>query len=57
MFPASEGYQGYLNIKAYKDVATENRPPGYTAWVTLAIAPAAPEQPAKPPPSRPMFTK
>jgi hypothetical protein len=42
MFPAGEGYQGYLNLKAYKDLATENRPEGYTAWVTFAISPAAP---------------
>jgi hypothetical protein len=40
--PVSEGYQGYLNLKAYKDFAAENRPEGYAAWVTLAISPAAP---------------
>jgi len=44
MFPVSEGYQGYLNLKAYKDFATENRPEGYTAWVTLGISPAAPSE-------------
>jgi hypothetical protein len=44
MFPAGEGYQGYLNLKAYKDLAVENRPEGYTAWVTLAISPAAPSE-------------
>jgi hypothetical protein len=44
MFPVSEGYQGYLNLKAYKDFATENRPEGYTAWVTFAISPAAPSE-------------
>jgi len=44
MFPAGEGYQGYLNLKAYKDLAVENRPQGYTAWVTLAISPAAPSE-------------
>ena len=38
LFPVSEGYQGYLNVKAYKDFAAENRPEGYTAWVTLAIS-------------------
>jgi hypothetical protein len=31
IFPAGEGYQGYLNLKAYKDLAVENRPEGYTA--------------------------
>jgi hypothetical protein len=42
IFPVGEGYQGYLNLKAYKDFAAENRPEGYTAWVTLAVSPAAP---------------
>src|SRR5262245_8743999 len=46
IFPVSEGYQGYLNVKAYKDFAAENRPEGWTAWVTLAISPAAPESTA-----------
>jgi hypothetical protein len=49
IFPVSEGYQGYLNVKAYKDFAAENRPEGWTAWVTLAISPAAPEAPANKP--------
>ena len=44
MFPISEGYQGYVNLKAYKDFATESRPEGYTAWVTFAISPAAPSE-------------
>jgi hypothetical protein len=42
IFPIGEGYQGYLNLKAYKDFAAENRPEGYTAWLTLAVSPAAP---------------
>jgi hypothetical protein len=49
IFPVSEGYQGYLNVKAYKDFAVENRPEGWTAWVTLAISPAAPESTAAKP--------
>ena len=48
LFPVGEGYQGYLNVKAYKDFAAENRPEGYTAWVTLAISPAPPEAPKRP---------
>jgi hypothetical protein len=48
ILPLSRDYQGYLNVKAYKDFAAENRPEGYTAWVTFAISPAAPE-PAAPP--------
>jgi hypothetical protein len=53
LFPMGESYQGYLNVKAYKDFAAENRSEGYTAWVTLAISPAAPEAP----PKRPMIHK
>jgi hypothetical protein len=33
--------QGYLNFKAYKEFAAENRPEGWNAWVTFAITPAA----------------
>src|SRR5262249_61195495 len=40
MFSAGEGYQGYLNLKGYRDFAVENRPEGWTAWVTLAFSPA-----------------
>lgn len=53
LFPVGNEHQGYLNLKAYKDFAAENRPEGYTAWVTLAITPAAPE----PPPNKPMIRK
>jgi hypothetical protein len=38
--------QGYLNFKAYKEFAAENRPEGWNVWATLAISPAA----APPPP-------
>ncbi|NEW97141.1 phenol degradation protein meta [Rhodopseudomonas sp. BR0G17] len=44
-----EGYQGYLNLKAYKDLATENRPSGFSTWATFSIAPEAPEPPASKP--------
>jgi hypothetical protein len=37
---------GTLNLRAYKDVAAENRPEGYTARVTFVISPAAPTQTA-----------
>jgi hypothetical protein len=47
-FPAWEGYIGYLNIRGYWDVATENRPTTQTAIVTLSFQPAAPEKPATP---------
>lgn len=47
-FPAWEGYTGYLNIRGYWDVVTENRPTTQTAMVTLSFVPAAPEKPATP---------
>jgi hypothetical protein len=49
IFPLGKEHQGYLNVKAYKDFAAENRPEGYTAWVTFAVTPAAPEAPVKAP--------
>jgi hypothetical protein len=47
-FPAWEGYTGYLNIRGYWDVFTENRPTSQTVLVTLSFTPAAPEKPATP---------
>ena len=48
LFPVGD-YQGYLNIKGYADVAVENRPQGWSTWVTFAISPKAPESaPEKP---------
>ncbi|WP_082905769.1 transporter [Bradyrhizobium centrolobii] len=43
IFPVAEGYQGYLNLKGYRDLDVENRPQGWTAWVTFAVSPAPPE--------------
>jgi hypothetical protein len=37
--------QGYLNLKAYKEFAAENRPDGWNAWLTLVISPPAPSSP------------
>lgn len=47
-FPAWEGYTGYLNVRGYWDVATENRPTTQTAMVTLSFAPSAKEKPTTP---------
>jgi hypothetical protein len=41
----ADDMQGYLNIKAYKDLAVENRPEGWSGWVTFALTPKAPEPP------------
>jgi hypothetical protein len=48
-FPASQGYTGYLNVRGYWDVATENRPTTQVFMATLTFAPSAPEQPAHTP--------
>ena len=47
IIPLSKDYQGYLNIKGYKEFASENRPDGWNTWLTFAIAPA--ERSAVPP--------
>lgn len=41
-FAAWEGYQGYINIKAYREFEAEHRPEGWNAWLTLAFSPKAP---------------
>lgn len=47
-FPAWDGYSGYLNVRGYWDVATENRPTSQTVMVTLSFTPAAAEKPPTP---------
>ncbi|MBR0798536.1 transporter [Bradyrhizobium jicamae] len=44
LFPVGD-YQGYLNIKGYADLEVQNRPQGWSTWVTFAIQPKAPEPP------------
>jgi hypothetical protein len=41
-------HQGYLNLKGYKEFGAEHRPEGWNVWLTFAISPAPPHQPAKP---------
>jgi hypothetical protein len=53
ILPLSKDYQGYLNVKAYKDFAAQNRPEGYTAWVTFSLSNAASE----PSEAKPMYRK
>jgi hypothetical protein len=43
IFPLSKDYQGFLNIKAYKDVEVENRASTWSTWVTFAVSAAPPE--------------
>ena len=44
--PLNEHYQGYLNLKGYKEFGAEHRPDGWNVWLTFAISPAAPQAPA-----------
>ncbi len=47
-------WQGYFNLKGYKEFGAENRPEGWNVWLTFALSPAA----EPPPPSRaPMYRK
>ena len=55
IIPLSKEYQGYINLKGYKEFAAENRPDGWNVWLTFAISPAAPGEVA--PASRRMVTK
>ncbi len=48
IFPVGE-YQGYLNLKGYKEFAAENRPEGWNARLTFAISP--PRWQKRPPPA------
>jgi len=52
IFPISKEYQGYINLKGYRDLEVENRAQGWTAWLTFAISPAAPEAGSAKPISR-----
>ena len=44
-FPAWQGYTGYLNLRGYADIYTENRPTNTTFMATVSFSPAAPEHP------------
>jgi hypothetical protein len=48
LFPVGD-MQGYVNVKAYKEFAAQNRPEGWNAWLTFAISPAAEQPPASKP--------
>ena len=55
IIPISKEWQGYINVKGYKEFAAEHRPDGWNAWLTIAISPATPGQP--PPSATRMITK
>jgi hypothetical protein len=39
-FPVNADIAGFINVKAYREFAAQNRPDGWNAWVTLAFSPA-----------------
>jgi hypothetical protein len=41
LFPVGD-LHGYLNLKAYYEFDSKNRPEGWNAWLTFAISPAPP---------------
>ena len=45
VFPIDTKYQGYLNLKGYKEFDAEHRAEGWNAWLTFSISPAPPKQP------------
>lgn len=47
-FPVSHEYTGYLNLRGYADVRTQNRPTTATFMATVSFTPAAPEKAATP---------
>jgi hypothetical protein len=56
IFKVSDDYQGYVNLKGYKEFDSAHRPEGWNVWATLVISPAAQEQ--KPPETkRPRIVK
>jgi hypothetical protein len=48
IFPISNQYGGYLNVKGYSEFDAKNRPEGWNVWVTFAISPAPPPPTAPP---------
>jgi hypothetical protein len=54
IFPIGDKLQGYLNLKAYGEFDSANRPDGWNVWLTFNLSSAAATPPTS---SRPMFTK
>jgi hypothetical protein len=45
LFPVGD-MQGYVNVKAYKEFAAQNRPEGWNAWLTFALSPPSAPEPS-----------
>jgi hypothetical protein len=55
IFKVSDDYQGYINLKGYKEFDAAHRPDGWNVWATLVISPA--EQQKPPETKRPRIVK
>jgi hypothetical protein len=44
VFPIDNKYQGYLNLKGYKEFDADHRAEGWNVWLTFSISPAPPKQ-------------
>jgi hypothetical protein len=55
IFKVSDDYQGYLNVKGYKEFDSEHRPDGWNVWATLVFSPAEEKKP--PESKRPRIVK
>jgi hypothetical protein len=45
VFPIDNKYQGYLNLKGYKEFDADHRAEGWNVWLTFSISPSPPKQP------------
>jgi hypothetical protein len=45
IFKISDDYQGYVNLKGYKEFDAAHRPDGWNVWATLVISPAEEKKP------------
>jgi hypothetical protein len=55
IFKIDDQYQGYVNLKGYKEFDAAHRPDGWNVWATLVISPAEEKKP--PETKRPRIVK
>jgi len=55
IFKIDDNYQGYVNLKGYKEFDAAHRPDGWNVWATLVISPAEEKKP--PETKRPRIVK
>jgi hypothetical protein len=50
VFPLNEQFNGFFNLKGYKEFAEEHRAAGWNVWLTFAISQAPPSEASPKPP-------